>query len=76
MTGTGNRTRTNGVLTVSSRVNFFDSATGNGYALLRSVTASGRSLQACTLTGATSSNVNSGTTSACVQITGKAAQAN
>ena len=68
MTGTGNRKRTNGILTVNSRVNFFDGATGNGYALLRTVTSSGQSLQACTLTGATSSNVNSGTTSACVQL--------
>lgn len=76
VTGTGNRQRASGVLTVSSRVNFFDSATGNGYALIRSVTASGRSLQACTLTGASTSSVTSGTTSACVQITGAAAAAN
>jgi len=65
MTGSGVRVKSKTSLQVDSRINFFDKATGSGYALVRTVSQvkpnpKVKNVQGCTLTGANGNDVQSG----------------
>ena len=70
LTGEGVRTTVKKSITANARLNFFDKATGNGNAIVRSMTWNKpdpkvKNVQGCSLSGATMDNAQSGTLSNC-----------
>lgn len=68
ISGQGVRVRTNRVLTADSRFNFFEPATGSGFAITRHIDAGAnvKDTQRCMLIGASASNITSGQLLDCV----------